>query len=184
MIHEIFPVGPLQCNCSIIADESTRDAMVIDPGDEIERVLEIVKQHGLSVKHIVVTHAHIDHTGYLPLLVKRGFRGAVHCTAATADLIEILFPDSARLQEEDAARANREGYTKHHPALPLYDLGDVKQALKLVERHPHVFGEVEARTAGRVRENWERIKREREGREGVFHHVPEALPALLYARKG
>jgi nucleoside triphosphate diphosphatase len=54
---------------------------------------------------------------------------------------------------------------------------------KLVARHPHVFGEVEARTAGRVRENWERIKTEQEGREGVFHHVPETLPALLYARK-
>jgi MazG family protein len=54
---------------------------------------------------------------------------------------------------------------------------------KLVRRHPHVFGEVEARTAGRVRENWERIKREQEGREGVFHDVPETLPALLYARK-
>jgi len=54
---------------------------------------------------------------------------------------------------------------------------------KLVRRHPHVFGEVEAKTAGRVRENWERIKREQEGREGVFHHVPEALPALLQARK-
>jgi MazG family protein len=54
---------------------------------------------------------------------------------------------------------------------------------KLVARHPHVFGEVEARTAGRVRENWERIKTEQEGREGIFHHVPETLPALLYARK-
>jgi XTP/dITP diphosphohydrolase/tetrapyrrole methylase family protein/MazG family protein/ATP diphosphatase len=54
---------------------------------------------------------------------------------------------------------------------------------KLVRRHPHVFGDVEARTAGRVRENWERIKREQEGREGVFHHVADALPALLYARK-
>jgi MazG family protein len=54
---------------------------------------------------------------------------------------------------------------------------------KLVARHPHVFGEVEARTAGRVRENWERIKREQEGREGVFHHVPDTLPALLLARK-
>jgi MazG family protein len=54
---------------------------------------------------------------------------------------------------------------------------------KLVARHPHVFGDVEARTAGRVRENWERIKTEQEGREGVFHHVPETLPALLYARK-
>jgi len=54
---------------------------------------------------------------------------------------------------------------------------------KLVRRHPHVFGDVEARTAGRVRENWERIKSEQEGREGIFHHVPEGLPALLYARK-
>ena len=65
------------------------------------------------------------------------------------------------------------------------DLADVARAVhaKLVQRHPHVFGEAEARTAGRVRENWERIKREEEGREGVFHHVPETLPALLYARK-
>jgi MazG family protein len=54
---------------------------------------------------------------------------------------------------------------------------------KLVRRHPHVFGEIEARTAGRVRENWERIKTDQEGRSGIFHHVPEALPALLYARK-
>jgi len=63
MIHEIFPVGLLQCNCSVIGDESTREAMVIDPGDEIERVLDIVRQHGLTVKQIVVTHAHIDHVG-------------------------------------------------------------------------------------------------------------------------
>src|ERR1043166_7390631 len=54
---------------------------------------------------------------------------------------------------------------------------------KLVRRHPHVFGDVEARTAGRVRENWERIKSEQEGREGIFHHVPAGLPPLLYARK-
>jgi MazG family protein len=54
---------------------------------------------------------------------------------------------------------------------------------KLVARHPHVFGDAEARTAGRVRERWEQLKKEEEGREGIFHHVPEALPALLYARK-
>jgi MazG family protein len=65
------------------------------------------------------------------------------------------------------------------------DLASVSRRIhdKLVARHPHVFGEVEARTAGRVRENWERIKAEQEGREGIFHHVPETLPALLYARK-
>jgi XTP/dITP diphosphohydrolase/tetrapyrrole methylase family protein/MazG family protein/ATP diphosphatase len=65
------------------------------------------------------------------------------------------------------------------------DLAQVAQLIheKLVRRHPHVFGDVEAETPGRVKENWERIKREQEGREGVFHHVPETLPALLHARK-
>lgn len=63
MIHEIFPVGPLQCNCSVVGDEQTREAIVIDPGDEIEHVMALVQQHGLTVKQIVVTHAHIDHVG-------------------------------------------------------------------------------------------------------------------------
>jgi uncharacterized protein YabN with tetrapyrrole methylase and pyrophosphatase domain len=65
------------------------------------------------------------------------------------------------------------------------DLASVARRIhdKLVARHPHVFGEVDARTPGRVRANWERLKTEQEGREGIFHHVPEALPALLYARK-
>ena len=63
MIHEILPVGPLQCNCSIIGDEATREAMVIDPGDDIDDVLAILRKHNLEVKQIVVTHAHIDHVG-------------------------------------------------------------------------------------------------------------------------
>jgi hydroxyacylglutathione hydrolase len=63
MIHEIFPVGPLQCNCSVIGDESTREAMVIDPGDDIERVLLTLAKHHLTCKQIVITHAHIDHIG-------------------------------------------------------------------------------------------------------------------------
>src|SRR6266545_6734131 len=63
MIHEIIPVGPLQCNCSIVGDETTREAMVIDPGDDIEDVLAIVQKHGLTVKQIIITHAHIDHVG-------------------------------------------------------------------------------------------------------------------------
>src|SRR5271166_287483 len=63
MIHEIFPVGPLQCNCSVIGDEQTREAIVIDPGDDIEDVMVTVQRHGLTVKQIVVTHAHIDHIG-------------------------------------------------------------------------------------------------------------------------
>lgn len=63
MIHEILPVGPLQCNCSVVGDEQSREAMVIDPGDNIDQVLAIVERHGLTVKQIVVTHAHIDHVG-------------------------------------------------------------------------------------------------------------------------
>jgi glyoxylase-like metal-dependent hydrolase (beta-lactamase superfamily II) len=63
MIHRVIPVGPLQCNCSIIGDVGTREAMVIDPGDEIDDILQIVEQHGLKVKQIVITHAHIDHVG-------------------------------------------------------------------------------------------------------------------------
>jgi len=63
MIHEIFPVGPLQCNCSVIGDEESREAMVIDPGDNIEQIMTIVERNGLTVKQIVVTHAHIDHVG-------------------------------------------------------------------------------------------------------------------------
>lgn len=63
MIHEIFTVGPLACNCSVVGDEQTREAIVIDPGDEIENVLAILQQHGLTLKQIVITHAHIDHIG-------------------------------------------------------------------------------------------------------------------------
>ena len=63
MIHEIIPVGPLQCNCSVIGDEGSREAMVIDPGDDINQVLALLRKHGLTVKQIVITHAHIDHVG-------------------------------------------------------------------------------------------------------------------------
>lgn len=63
MIHEILPVGPLQCNCSIIGDETTHDAMVIDPGDDIADVQAIIQKHNLQVRQIVITHAHIDHVG-------------------------------------------------------------------------------------------------------------------------
>ena len=63
MIHEIFPVGPLQCNCSVIGDSTTREAIVIDPGDDIDRVTAALDTHKLTVKQIVITHAHIDHVG-------------------------------------------------------------------------------------------------------------------------
>jgi hydroxyacylglutathione hydrolase len=65
IIHEILPVGLLQCNCSIVGDPKTREAIVVDPGDEVDRILAIIEQHGLKVRAIVITHAHIDHVGGL-----------------------------------------------------------------------------------------------------------------------
>jgi metallo-beta-lactamase family protein len=73
-----------------------------------------------SIHSVVLTHAHLDHTGYLPILVREGFKGPIYATAATRDLCEILLRDAARIQEEDARRANKYGYSVHKPALPLY----------------------------------------------------------------
>ena len=82
-----------------------------------------------SLDAVMLTHAHVDHSGYLPLLIKNGFSGPVYCTSATADLCAIMLPDSGRLHEEDAERANRKGYSKHKPALPLYTEADARRAL-------------------------------------------------------
>ena len=86
MIHEILPVGPLQCNCSVIGDEISHEAMVIDPGDDVEDVLGIIRKHKLQVKQIVITHAHIDHVG-----------GAMKLRAATGAPILLNQNDHALL---------------------------------------------------------------------------------------
>lgn len=86
---------------------------------------------------VLLSHAHVDHTAYLPALTRLGFRGPVHCTSGTADLLDVVLPDSARLQEEDAEQANKYGYSKHKPARPLYTADDVRKALKLVKPHPY-----------------------------------------------
>lgn len=83
-----------------------------------------------SISRVLLTHAHIDHTGYLPRLVREGFTGQVHATNATADLLKIMLPDSGRIQEEDAKYANRKGFSKHSPTLPLYTEQDANAALK------------------------------------------------------
>ena len=83
-----------------------------------------------SVDAVVLTHAHIDHSGYLPRLVKSGFDGPIHMTSASADLAELLLLDSARIQEEDAEYANRKGFSKHHPALPLYTSEDAERTVR------------------------------------------------------
>ena len=84
-----------------------------------------------TIGHVLLTHAHLDHTGYLPRLVRDGFDGPVLCTRETSDLAAIVLRDSAHLQEEDAAHADAAGFSKHSPALPLYDHQDVERALRL-----------------------------------------------------
>lgn len=85
-----------------------------------------------SIDAVIVTHAHIDHTGYLPALVRDGYAGPIYCTRATADLAAIMLPDSARIQEEDARFANKMGYSRHEPAQPLYVEADARAALRLL----------------------------------------------------
>jgi hydroxyacylglutathione hydrolase len=94
MIHKVFPVGPLQCNCSIIGDEQTHEAMVIDPGDQIEGILEVLRQEKLTLKQIVITHAHIDHVG-----------GAMKLKAATGAPILMNQNDYALLKMLDMQAA-------------------------------------------------------------------------------
>lgn len=89
-----------------------------------------------SLDAVILTHAHVDHSGYLPLLAKHGFRGPVYCTEATADLCRILLTDCGHLQEQDAAFANRHHFSKHHPALPLYSEEDAIKALRLLRPVP------------------------------------------------
>jgi len=86
--------------------------------------------HPAHIKAVVLTHAHLDHSGYLPLLVKNGFRGRVYCTEGTVDLCRIILPDSGHLLEEEARYANKHGFSRHHPAAPLYDRDDAERALK------------------------------------------------------
>lgn len=90
---------------------------------------------------VVLTHAHLDHSGACSLLVREGYQGPIHATDATADLCQILWRDAAYLQEEDAERANRKGYSRHHPALPLFDLRDAERAIDRlhVERLHRVY---------------------------------------------
>ncbi|HEY9236311.1 MAG TPA: MBL fold metallo-hydrolase [Phenylobacterium sp.] len=93
-----------------------------------------------SIDTVILTHAHLDHSGYLPRLVREGFRGEVICSSATADLCELMLLDSAKIQESDAAFANRHGFSRHKPALPLYGKHDAERALERLRPVP--FGSV------------------------------------------
>ncbi len=103
-----------------------------------------------SLDAVVLTHAHLDHVGYLPRVVKEGFNRRIMCTPATAKLAELIMLDSAKIQEHDAAYANKKGFSKHHPALPLYEGKDVLTTVKLLrevqrEEWHHVAGPIWAR---------------------------------------
>jgi len=90
-----------------------------------------------EIDAVVLSHAHLDHSGWLPVLVKQGFRGPIHASPATRDLAEVLLLDAAHLQEEDARRANRGGWSRHKPALPLYDTDDARRAVaRMVSAKP------------------------------------------------
>ncbi|KQX24301.1 MBL fold metallo-hydrolase RNA specificity domain-containing protein [Variovorax sp. Root434] len=92
-----------------------------------------------TIDAVLLTHAHMDHSGFVPRLVQLGFKGKAYCTSATRELCDLLLPDSGRLQEEDADFANRHGHSKHKPALPLYTEQDARVALKRFEAIP--FGQ-------------------------------------------
>lgn len=89
-----------------------------------------------EIDAVLITHGHLDHTGYLPLLIRQGFRGRIYATDPTIAIATIVLQDAAKIQMEDALRANREGYSKHHPALPLYDIMDVEATLPHFSKRP------------------------------------------------
>ena len=86
-----------------------------------------------QIDRAFITHAHVDHCGYLPRIVQQGFKGPIHCTWPTADICSIVLRDSAHLQEEDAKYANKKGFSKHKPALPLYTVNDAESAIRLLK---------------------------------------------------
>lgn len=96
--------------------EKNWESLPIDPG---------------AIDVMILTHAHLDHCGYIPLLVKNGYKGTIYMSRPTTALAELILRDSAKLQEEDAWKANKHGYSKHEPAMPLYDTADVEAALPL-----------------------------------------------------
>ncbi len=136
MVHEIIPVGPLQCNCSIIGDEQTHDAMVIDPGDDIDDVMAIVRKHGLTVKQIVVTHAHIDHVGgamklkkltKAPILLNESDRALLRMLPMQAAWIGVAPPDNVQIDDSlrDADTLNVGGMTGAIMHTPGHTQGSV-----------------------------------------------------------
>lgn len=106
------------------------------PAENRRRNWKALPHPAHALDAVVLTHAHIDHSGYLPRLCRQGFSGPVYCTPPTKSLLGVLLPDAAHLQEEEARYANKEGYSKHAPALPLFRTADAREALRLLEAVP------------------------------------------------
>jgi glyoxylase-like metal-dependent hydrolase (beta-lactamase superfamily II) len=120
MIHEILPVGMLQCNCSIFGDEATREAIVIDPGDQIEDILAVLARHKLTVKAIVITHAHIDHIGGAAKL-KAAIGAPVYMNAKDQELYDGLDMQAAWLGMQPPARTGIDSPARDGDSLTLGD---------------------------------------------------------------
>jgi metallo-beta-lactamase family protein len=126
---------------SKILIETLRKKVLIDCG--LFQGLKELRKHNWedfpvdpsSIDELILTHAHLDHCGYIPLLVKKGFKGSIHCTYPSKELAEIILLDSAKIQEEDAERASRYNYSKHSKPEPLYKIADVIIAMKQFVPH-------------------------------------------------
>ena len=145
--RDVYAVGGSEishlydCSVYLIAGP---ELVLIDSGvgESFPDLVRNIKSLGFDPQKltaVIATHAHIDHSGYLPRFCKEGFSGSVHCTYATRDLCKILLKDSAYLHEEDARWANKKGFSRHKPALPLYTVEDAEQALSLFS--PLYYGE-------------------------------------------
>src|SRR5690242_14903073 len=113
------------------------DCGLFQGGSELkQRNWETLPEGAASIDWVVLTHAHLDHTGWLPRLVQQGFKGPIYSNAATRDVCGVLLPDSGHLQEEDAEHAERKGYSKHKPALPLYTEEEARAVLSRFVENP------------------------------------------------
>jgi glyoxylase-like metal-dependent hydrolase (beta-lactamase superfamily II) len=148
MIHEILPVGPLRCNCSIIGDETTHEAMVIDPGDDIDDIQAVIRKHKLQVKQIVITHAHIDHVGGAmklrastgaPILLNQNDHGLLKMLDAQAAWIGVPAPGKVEIDRSigdgdkvtagsiEAHVLETPGHTEGSICLFIFDEGSIKK---------------------------------------------------------
>ena len=136
MIHEILPVGPLQCNCSIFGDEAQREAIVVDPGDNVDKILAVLKKHGLKVKAIVITHAHIDHIGGAAKL-KAATGAPVLMNARDRELYDHLDVQAAWLGMENPERTEIDAEARDGVTLTLGDA-----TFQILETPGHTQGSV------------------------------------------